>query len=149
MTIIDVTKRFIEFYNYLVNEKKVKNAADFANKTELSRSIITEITKGRTNCGVKIIQNTVQKFPELDLYWLITGRGEMLKVPGRGSADSEVEIVGQGNIVDPGNKAETEIARILSENSDSTKVIIELLTSEISKLRTELGKKDLSDSNTG
>lgn len=73
----DITIRFLEFYNYLISEKKVKNASEFAKKTEVSSSLLTEVIKKRTNIGVKMIQKSVHNF-ELNPSWLFTGIGPML-----------------------------------------------------------------------
>ncbi len=78
----DVTIRFLDFYNYLVNEKKIKDKSDFAKKIGVSSSSLTEIWKKRSNVGLKIIQNTVKFFTEINSHWLLTGEGDMLKTEG-------------------------------------------------------------------
>lgn len=75
----DVNKRFSIFYNFLLSEKKVKNASDFARIIEISPSMLTEIAKGRSNIGMTVIQNSVEKFG-LNADWLLTGDAEMLKI---------------------------------------------------------------------
>ena len=70
----DVTKRFIEVYNYLVTDNKVSGQKDFACKIGVSTSMITEILKGRSNVGLSAIQNTVLQF-DIDSNWLFTGFG--------------------------------------------------------------------------
>ena len=73
----DVTNRFIELYHFLLNENNLKDQKDFASKIGVSGSMITEIVKGRSNVGVKAIQNTVLSFG-VNSDWLFTGKGEML-----------------------------------------------------------------------
>lgn len=75
-----VNNRFIEFYESLLKRGVIKNATDFANKVDVSSSLMTEIMKKRSNIGTKIIQNTVLNF-ELNVDWLFTGIGSMLKNP--------------------------------------------------------------------
>lgn len=70
--ISNVTKRFIEAYNKLIAEKKVSGAKDFANSIGISTSMMTEISKGRSNVGVTALQNIVNSF-NVDAYWLLTG----------------------------------------------------------------------------
>ena len=41
----EITIRFIEVYNYLLDIKKVKNASDFAEKIGISNSLMNEIFK--------------------------------------------------------------------------------------------------------
>ena len=70
--------RFIEFYNYLISQNIVKSAKDFAENTEVSSSLITEVTHGRSIPGTKLIQNSVIKY-RLNSDWLFTGSGLMIK----------------------------------------------------------------------
>jgi hypothetical protein len=73
----DVTIRFIEVYNYLLSVKATIGPKDFAEKIDVSTSMITEIIKGRSNVGVKAIQNTVKIF-SVSPFFLFYGEGEML-----------------------------------------------------------------------
>ncbi|HEY6082980.1 MAG TPA: hypothetical protein VIU45_05945, partial [Chitinophagaceae bacterium] len=66
-----ITERFLVFYNYLIREHKISNAFDFARKAGISSSMITEITKGRSQVGIKIIHRTVFTFNELNVGWLL------------------------------------------------------------------------------
>lgn len=69
----DVTKRFIEAYNRLITEKKINGAKDFAKSIGVSTSMMTEISKGRSNVGVTALQNIVLLY-EVDSHWLLTGK---------------------------------------------------------------------------
>lgn len=73
----DITIRFIEVYNYLLEVGKVSNASDFAKKIEISTSLMNEILKGKSNVGIKPIQKTVNVFDWISLDWLIQGKGKM------------------------------------------------------------------------
>jgi|GEM_PF-3147392 len=68
----DVTKRFIEVYTTLINDKIVSNASDFAQKIGVSTSLITEMLKGRSNVGVTTLQNTVKYF-HVDVNYILLG----------------------------------------------------------------------------
>lgn len=72
-----ITDRFLIIYNHLLNTKKVDNLSDFAKKVGISASMMTEISKKRSKVGIKAIQNTVNRFPEINPDWVITGRGKM------------------------------------------------------------------------
>lgn len=58
---------------------QVSDKRDFAIKIGISPSMVTEISKGRSNVGTLAIQNIVSIF-DINADWLLTGRGEMLKV---------------------------------------------------------------------
>ena len=74
----DLSKRFLEVLNYLTKEKLIADNKDFASKISVSTSMITEISKGRSNVGLTAIQNTVLLFP-INSDWLLTGEGSMLR----------------------------------------------------------------------
>lgn len=66
----DRLRQIIEYYNISVNAFSVKNGI---NESTI-RKILTENTSIRSDNLAKIAEN----FPEINLDWLITGRGEML-----------------------------------------------------------------------
>lgn len=73
----DISQRFIQVYEYLKKTKKVSNQSTFSADIGISNSMLTEIFKYRTNVGMKVIQNTVNKFPFIDSEWLLTGKGSL------------------------------------------------------------------------
>ncbi|MBF4518092.1 hypothetical protein IRZ71_17135 [Flavobacterium sp. ANB] len=75
----DLTVRFLDAYEYLKFKKIVTGTKDFANKLNISTSLVTEICKKRTNAGITPIQNLVNTYPEIDANWLLTGKGSMLR----------------------------------------------------------------------
>ena len=75
----DITIRFLECYEYLKTAKIVHTPKGFANEIEVSTSLITEICKKRTNAGITPIQNLINRFPNINSNWLLTGEGSMLK----------------------------------------------------------------------
>ncbi len=88
----NISARFIECYKFLLSKSLVKNSVDFAKNIGISTSMMTEIAKGRSNVGLKAIQNTVIYYP-VSAEWLIAGRGEMLttaSVHEAPSADAEL-----------------------------------------------------------
>lgn len=59
----DITERFIKVYESLLNQKKIKSPSDFAKEISVSTSMMNEILKSRSNVGIKVVQNTVKKYP--------------------------------------------------------------------------------------
>lgn len=51
---------------------------NFAKECEVSYDMIYSYSVGRRACGVVILQKIAEKFPEVNLRWLLTGEGEML-----------------------------------------------------------------------
>lgn len=116
----DVNNRFIEFYNYILSQNIVSNGKEFAKKIEVSPSLITEITKGRSIVGTKVIQNSVINF-DLNSDWLFTGDGKMLK----NSLNTVVKAVDNEYIL-------RRFEELVSENT--------LLKKEVEDLRYSRGK---------
>lgn len=83
-----VSARFIEAYEALLDSKKVSDKRDFAAKLGISASMVTEITKGRSSVGTSAIQNIVSQF-NIDANWLLTGEGSMLQAGHKGAANAE------------------------------------------------------------
>lgn len=74
----ELSVRFLKVLEFLIDKKYVSDNKDFASKISVSASLITEISKGRSNVGLTAIQNTVLTFP-IDSDWLLTGRGCMFR----------------------------------------------------------------------
>ena len=71
----DVTLRFIEAYTHLIESGKITDKKEFAQKLGISTSMMTEISKGRSNVGITAIQNIVKYF-FVSSNWLLTGEGQ-------------------------------------------------------------------------
>lgn len=80
-----VSARFIEAYEALLDSNKVSDKRDFAAKLGISASMVTEISKGRSSVGTFAIQNIVLQF-NIDANWLLTGEGSMLQAGDKGAA---------------------------------------------------------------
>lgn len=87
MTIIKRLKQFIDYKGY--NEaRKGKSLRNFYDQIGVANNSIVE---GR-NIGINILDKIFDKYPELNMDWVITGRGEMLyKEPKLIAAESEAK----------------------------------------------------------
>lgn len=72
----DISSRFIEVLNELIKRGCLPDKKAFALSVGCSTSMITEISKGRSNVGVSVLQNTVQNYG-VSATWLLVGTGEM------------------------------------------------------------------------
>ncbi|MCF6184808.1 MAG: helix-turn-helix domain containing protein [Bacteroidales bacterium] len=75
----EISERFLKLVTYVTTNNIVKNKKELAKLIGVSSSSLTEIFSGRSNVGIKVIQNAVLSFDMINVEWLITGRGEMLK----------------------------------------------------------------------
>ena len=62
--------------NELLKRGSLPDKKAFALSVGCSTSMITEISKGRSNVGVSLLQNTVQNYG-VSATWLLVGTGEM------------------------------------------------------------------------
>jgi len=51
------------------------SAASFADKIQVGRSSISHILSGRNKPSLEFVMKVVQSFPEVELYWILNGKG--------------------------------------------------------------------------
>lgn len=64
--------QIMEYYNY--------SPSIFADEIGVIRSSISHIISGRNKPGVELIQKVLARFEDVSADWLLSGRGEMLKL---------------------------------------------------------------------
>lgn len=123
----DRLRQIIEYYNISVNAFSVKNGI---NESTI-RKILTENTSIRSDNLAKIAEN----FPEINLDWLITGRGEMIfsqpssATPQNASSDALALIADlareNGQLQAENAELKKELARTTISPSVSAKAVNE------------------------
>ena len=63
------------------------NASAFADKIDVGRASISHLLSGRNKPSLDFVMRVVKTFPEVELYWLLNGKGEFPK------EDSKPDIV--------------------------------------------------------
>lgn len=117
--------RLLKFISHLKSVgSEVKNAKTFEEKCGLSNSYISNSKKGNGSIGSDMIAKIMSGFPQLNIEWLCSGKGEMLKqemlffseVLGNRNVAIEIArdnsmfpVIEQGNMVAIGQEPETEI----------------------------------------
>lgn len=118
----ELSVRFLKVLEYLINGKYVSDNKDFASKISVSASLITEISKGRSNVGLTAIQNTVLVFP-IDSDWLLTGRGCMLC-----NSEEERDVLCSPQAVSLSSpESDSFLYKMYKEKDDENKSLIEEL----------------------
>lgn len=74
-----MNERLKIFIEHLKKVRIVHNFADFATQMGKNRSIISEMINGKRVISELFVQEIVNKFPQLNKDWLLTGTGSMLK----------------------------------------------------------------------
>ncbi|APG59640.1 helix-turn-helix domain-containing protein [Christiangramia salexigens] len=85
------------------------SAASFADKIEVGRSSISHILSGRNKPSLDFVMKVIKNFPEVELYWLLNGKGSFPPKP-----DSKIEIAEESKqeINEPVKKPESQIENI-------------------------------------
>lgn len=88
VNIDDFVKRLdslLEYYNL--------NAASFADKIGVQRSSLSHLLSGRNKPSLDFILKILEVFPEVDLYWILNGKGTFPKISNEiKSGDSAATI---------------------------------------------------------
>lgn len=64
-------KKVMEYYG--------ESASSFAEKINVQRSSISHILSGRNKPSLEFVLKTLTAYPEVELYWLMNGKGEFPK----------------------------------------------------------------------
>ena len=80
----ELTERFLQAYNTLLQQTPALTLKDFTSSIGVSPSLMTEMRKGRSDVGSRALQNIVIIY-NISPTWLLLGEGEMM----RGAQPSE------------------------------------------------------------
>ena len=108
-------KKVMEYYG--------ESASSFAEKISVQRSSISHILSGRNKPSLEFVLKTLTAFPEVELYWLMNGKGEFPK-----QNETEAEIKTETPDVQSFKKTETHesatnLQTSLNLKTDSNKTI--------------------------
>ncbi|WP_324719023.1 helix-turn-helix domain-containing protein [Salinimicrobium sp. HB62] len=76
------------------------SAASFADKIEVGRSSISHLLSGRNKPSLDFVMKIVKAFPEVELYWLLNGKGDFPKKTGERPQPESKEPVKQRPVED-------------------------------------------------
>lgn len=91
------------------------SSAAFADKISVQRSSISHLLSGRNKPSLEFVLKIVQAFPEVDLYWLLDGKG---KFP-----TNYQETLFETNAPDPKEKIEIPAQKVAAPIPKETKSI--------------------------
>jgi transcriptional regulator with XRE-family HTH domain len=73
--------KIMEFYDL--------SAASFADKIDVGRSSISHLLSGRNKPSLDFVMKIINAFPEVELYWLLNGKGNFPKKEVSGSSANQ------------------------------------------------------------
>ena len=91
----DFAERLKKIMNYYD-----ESASGFAEKVGVQRSSISHILSGRNKPSLDFIMKILHSYPEVELYWLINGKGAFPAIPKEKSTTNTLEA-NESNEVNP------------------------------------------------
>lgn len=95
------TENFIERLEHLLQYYGL-SASVFADKINVQRSSISHLLSGRNKPSLDFVMKVVRTFPEVNLYWLLNGKGsfpdDSKEGPSPSLAEKSVEAVKEKKI---------------------------------------------------
>ena len=77
------------------------NASSFADKIGVQRSSMSHLLSGRNKPSLDFVLKILEVFPEIDLYWILIGKGNFLKSDGE-DVNLNTEIASETtNVISP------------------------------------------------
>ena len=103
-------EKVIEFYS--------ETASSFAEKIGVQRSSISHILSGRNKPSLDFVLKVLSEFPEVELYWLLNGKGSFPSAPS--SEERTVEIKKNDNL----SADKTPISFPVSDEKSIERIVI-------------------------
>lgn len=91
----------------IINNKAL-TPSRFADIIGIQRSRISHIMSGRNNASIDVVTKIIEKFPDIDLKWLMTGEGEMLSSENRLFENEKDLVRSKDTVTYHTNKIDTE-----------------------------------------
>ena len=77
-------ERILQFYGL--------SASAFADKIQVQRSSISHLLTGRNKPSLEFVLKVVKTFPEVNLYWLLNGKGSFPAKSAPAPTPGEIEV---------------------------------------------------------
>jgi len=85
MKLLPRLKKIIEHYNL--------TSSTFADAIDVQRSSISHLLSGRNKPSLDFVMKIIHKFPDVDLYWLLYGKGSFPKIEETIKTEIQKEVV--------------------------------------------------------
>ena len=111
-------QKILDYYNI--------SAAELSNQIKFNRSTISHLLSGRNKPSLDFVMRILQKYPEVELYWLLNGKGSFPSItknlaPIDNMTTSEATKI---ESILPSDKHLTEVASNSLSNIDVDQIVI-------------------------
>lgn len=86
-------QKILEYYDI--------SAAAFADEIDVGRSSISHILSGRNKPSLDFVLKILKAYPEVELYWLLNGKGNFPSKPVRNNTGENFDIAPKAETVSP------------------------------------------------
>lgn len=86
---MDIKDRFFASFDYLKKEGKIQSYTQLAEQLHTNKAGISDLRAGRKKISLELLNSMKKSYSEINIEWIITGEGEMLK--GEKSKKKEAE----------------------------------------------------------
>lgn len=112
------TEKFAERLEKILNYYDL-SAAAFADQIEVGRSSISHILSGRNKPSLDFVMKVISHFPEVELYWLLNGKGKFPKERSFSPPDPPGQ---QAGAVSPEPKTTTPTSELLNQKNPLSEI---------------------------
>lgn len=109
---VERLERLLQYYGM--------SASAFADKINVQRSSISHLLSGRNKPSLDFVMKVVRTFPEVNLYWLLNGRGSFPDNQKNAPAPISSGIVDNITEGNPNSKKVKEIDKIIIFYADGS-----------------------------
>lgn len=108
---VNVSQRFIEAVNFLIDNRRVRNQAELTARLDLSKGYVSQIVNGKREPSEPVVRKFANLYPEINETWLLTGEGDMLVSAPKNhqviGSNHGTAINGDGAVIQPQNRGDS------------------------------------------
>ena len=111
-------QKILDYYNI--------SATELSNQIKFNRSTISHLLSGRNKPSLDFVMRILQKYPEVELYWLLNGKGMFPASIKNSTPDDDLKS-NPTTIIEhilPPNKHLKEASANLTSNADVDQIVI-------------------------
>lgn len=111
-------QKILDYYNI--------SAAELSNQIKFNRSTISHLLSGRNKPSLDFVMRILQKYPEVELYWLLNGKGSFPSIIKK-SVPIDTTTTSEATKIEsilPSNRHLTEVASCSLNNPDVDQIVI-------------------------
>lgn len=111
-------QKILDYYNI--------SAAELSNQINFNRSTISHLLSGRNKPSLDFVMRILQKYPEVELYWLLNGKGSFPSITKKSHSIDNTKSNPTSKIkpILTSNKHLTNLASHSLSNNDVDQIVI-------------------------